>query len=94
MASVRMSDFLKNLGLQQYLSLFRDNNVTVEMLRQLSDDDLKALSVHSADHRRAIVNKAKHPIAYPRSLRTSRAVVAFLILGASRSRPLLVCILL
>ena len=47
--------WLKNLGLGQYDTAFRDNAVDAEVLPQLTGDDLKELGVTSVGHRRKLL---------------------------------------
>jgi hypothetical protein len=50
-----VSDWLKRLGLEQYETQFRDNDVTVELLPQLTADDLRDLGIASVGHRRKLL---------------------------------------
>jgi hypothetical protein len=44
--------WLRNLGLGQYESAFRDNEIDGEVLPNLTADDLKELGVATVGHRR------------------------------------------
>jgi len=52
---VDVAAWLKNLGLGQYDTAFRDNAVDAEVLPQLTGDDLKELGVTSVGHRRKLL---------------------------------------
>jgi len=54
-ATVDVAAWLKNLGLGQYDTAFRDNAVDAEVLPQLTGDDLKELGVTSVGHRRKLL---------------------------------------
>jgi hypothetical protein len=47
--------WLRGLGLQQYVTAFRENNVEAEVLLQLTADDLKDIGVSSVGHRRKLL---------------------------------------
>jgi class 3 adenylate cyclase len=47
--------WLRGLGLQQYVTAFRENNVEAEVLLQLIADDLKDIGVSSVGHRRKLL---------------------------------------
>jgi class 3 adenylate cyclase/predicted ATPase len=47
--------WLRDLGLQQYVTAFRENNVEAEMLPRLTVEDLKDLGVISVGHRRKLL---------------------------------------
>lgn len=54
-----VTEFLKEIKLQELVGLFRDNDVDGELLIELSDDDLKGLGVKNGFHRRKIKTKFK-----------------------------------
>jgi class 3 adenylate cyclase len=47
--------WLEKLGLAQYDQLFRDNDVDIELLRRLSNDDLREIGVASFGHRKRLL---------------------------------------
>ena len=53
--SIEISDWLRELGLEQYASAFDDNAIDAEILRELTADDLKDLGVNLVGHRRKLL---------------------------------------
>jgi class 3 adenylate cyclase len=53
---VDIADWLRRLGLNQYESVFRDNDVDAEMLPSLTADDLRELGVTSLGHRKKLLS--------------------------------------
>jgi class 3 adenylate cyclase/predicted ATPase len=51
-----IGDWLKSLGLEQYETAFRENDVGVDLLRQLTSEDLKELGVATVGHRRRLLS--------------------------------------
>ena len=51
-----VAGWLRELGLEQYAQLFRDNDVDGEILRGMTADDLKELGISSFGHRRRLLN--------------------------------------
>ncbi len=51
-----VADWLKTLGLEQYVQAFVDNDVDAELLRSLTADDLKDLGVVAVGHRRRLLD--------------------------------------
>src|SRR6478672_4718404 len=51
---MNVSAWLRDLGLDQYVQAFRDNDVDEHTLRQLTVDDLVALGIKSVGHRRKL----------------------------------------
>ncbi|TDY27071.1 SAM (Sterile alpha motif) domain-containing protein [Paraburkholderia sp. BL6665CI2N2] len=47
--------WLRELGLEQYMQVFADNDIDGAMLRELSDADLKELGVRSLGHRKRLL---------------------------------------
>ena len=47
---------LRRLGLEQYVQLFRDNDIDGEILCAMTPDDLKKLGISSFGHRRRLLN--------------------------------------
>src|SRR6516225_6898560 len=48
--------WLHGLGLEQYTTTFRDNDIDAVVLRQLTSEDLRELGVASVGHRRRLLN--------------------------------------
>ncbi len=48
--------WLRNLGLERYVSAFRDNDVDAEVLPKLTADDLISIGVASVGHRRKLLD--------------------------------------
>jgi class 3 adenylate cyclase len=48
--------WLRGLGLEQYAPAFRDNDIDGEVLRRLTDEDLRELGVTSIGHRRRLLD--------------------------------------
>jgi len=48
--------WLRGLGLEQYASAFRDNDIDGDLLRRLSAEDLRELGVASVGHRRRLLD--------------------------------------
>ncbi|MFK4507182.1 alpha/beta fold hydrolase [Bradyrhizobium daqingense] len=51
-----IADWLRRLGLYQYESVFRDNDVDAETLPSLTADDLRELGITSLGHRKKILS--------------------------------------
>ena len=47
--------WLRNLGLEQYVAAFRENNVEADVLLRLTPEDLKDIGVRSVGHRRKLL---------------------------------------
>jgi SAM domain (Sterile alpha motif) len=54
-AVIDVADWLRTLGLERYEAAFRENDVSAEILRDLTADDLKDLGVTSIGHRRQLL---------------------------------------
>ena len=50
-----IADWLQELGLQQYVAAFRDNDIDGHVLLSLTADDLSEIGVSSVGHRRRIL---------------------------------------
>ena len=50
-----VGEWLQALGLGQYEAAFRENDVDVELLPNLTADDLRDLGITSVGHRRRIL---------------------------------------
>jgi class 3 adenylate cyclase/predicted ATPase len=53
-----IGDWLRDLGLQSYEPAFRDNGIDLDVLPQLTVDDLREIGVRAVGHRRKIVDAA------------------------------------
>jgi predicted ATPase/class 3 adenylate cyclase len=51
-----VAEWLRGLGLEQYVSAFRDNDVDGEVLHRLTAEDLRELGVASVGHRRRLLD--------------------------------------
>src|SRR5215471_1072829 len=51
-----VAEWLRGLGLQQYMPAFRDNDIDGEVLHRLTADDLRELGVASIGHRRRLLD--------------------------------------
>jgi class 3 adenylate cyclase len=67
----QIADWLEQLGLGQYAERFADNDITVAILSDLTDQDLKELGVASLGHRRQLLraigerNRLEHEAPRP-----------------------------
>lgn len=57
--SVRVSEWLENLGLGQYASTFEENDIGSDLLADIDQETLKDIGVKSAGHRLQILKAAK-----------------------------------
>jgi len=53
--SIEITNWLRELGLEQYASAFHDNAIDPEVLHELTADDLKDLGVNLVGHRRKLL---------------------------------------
>ena len=51
-----VGDWLRSLGLERYEQAFRDNEIDVDLLPNLTADDLKDLGVALVGHRRRLLD--------------------------------------
>ena len=51
-----IAEWLRELGLEQYVPAFRDNDIDAEVLRRLTSADLRELGVTSIGHRRRLLD--------------------------------------
>jgi len=68
--SIEITDWLRNLGLEQYAPAFRDNAIDAKVLPSLTAEDLKELGVTLVGHRRRLLDaiaalNAEMPAAVP-----------------------------
>src|ERR1700759_3941820 len=54
--SIEITDWLRGLGLEQYTTTFRDNDIDDAVLRRLTAEDLRELGVTSVGHRRRLLD--------------------------------------
>jgi class 3 adenylate cyclase len=54
--SIKITDWLRELGLEQYAPAFRDNAIDAELLPSLTSEDLKELGVALIGHRRRLLD--------------------------------------
>src|SRR6516225_9498658 len=54
--SMDVAEWLRGLGLEQYVPAFRENDIDGEVLRGLTADDLRELGVVSIGHRRRLLD--------------------------------------
>ena len=52
---ISVTDWLKELGLDQYAPAFRDNDIDGDILPELTADDLIGLGITSIGHRRKLL---------------------------------------
>src|SRR5438270_11156428 len=50
-----VADWLRQLGLERYAAVFRENDITVAILPSLTAEDLKDLGITSVGHRRRLL---------------------------------------
>ena len=74
--------WLRNLGLEQYEAIFRDNDIDAPLLSSLTNEDLKDIGVASLGHRRKLLEA----IAVLRPGQTGAAVGPTLVSGAEAER--------
>ena len=53
--TMAISDWLNELGLGEYTETFIDNAIDTELLRELSDDDLKEMGISALGHRKRLL---------------------------------------
>jgi hypothetical protein len=51
-----IAEWLRGLGLEQYVPAFRANDIDEEVLRRLTGEDLRELGVTSIGHRRRLLD--------------------------------------
>jgi hypothetical protein len=54
---MNITNWLRQLGLDQYEPAFRENDINGELLGSLTADDLKELGVKSIGHRRKLLGQ-------------------------------------
>jgi class 3 adenylate cyclase/tetratricopeptide (TPR) repeat protein len=55
MANVAVEDWLRNLGMSQYVQVFAENDIEFDVLVELTDADLKEIGVNSLGHRKRLL---------------------------------------
>jgi hypothetical protein len=53
---MNVTEWLRGLGLEQYATAFRDNEIGERVLPSLTGDDLKELGVNLIGHRRLLLD--------------------------------------
>ena len=53
-----VADWLRKLGLEEYVAVFRENAVTVDVLPDLTGEDLKDIGISAVGHRRRLLKAA------------------------------------
>jgi class 3 adenylate cyclase/predicted ATPase len=72
--SIEISDWLRELGLEQYASAFHDNAIDATVLPNLTTEDLKDLGITLVGHRRRLLDAiAALSAAVPAAARTAPA---------------------
>ena len=56
-----IDSWLRGIGLTQYAEIFRANDVDIELLGQLTNDDLKDIGVVSFGHRKKLLEAIAKP---------------------------------
>jgi class 3 adenylate cyclase len=65
-AMQQITDWLKSLGLEQYVHCFAENDIELSILHDLTDQDLEKIGVRSLGHRRKLLRAiAELPSALP-----------------------------
>ena len=82
-ASFDVAHWLAELGLAEYASAFRDNDIDAEVLARLAPEDLRELGVRSVGHRRRLLDaiarlRAPATAAEPAAAPTQRRQVTML----------------
>jgi class 3 adenylate cyclase len=54
--SIKITDWLHGLGLEQYIAAFRENDIDAAVLPRLTAEDLRELGVASVGHRRRLLD--------------------------------------
>src|SRR5437868_3127445 len=78
-----VADWLRELGLEQYASAFRDNAIEPDVLPSLNADDLKDIGVTPVGHRRRLLDA----IAILKSQISSTADATAAEPGPARASP-------
>ena len=73
---VSIGQWLESIQLGQYTPTFLENGITFEVLRELTDNDLKECGVNVLGHRKLILQKIRelHPKSAPAALPLASAV--------------------
>jgi class 3 adenylate cyclase len=83
-------EWLRGLGLEQYVPAFRDNDIDGEVLRGLTTDDLRELGVASIGHRRRLLDAIARLVDGQRSAEASPAPSAAAVSSEAERRQLTV----
>jgi class 3 adenylate cyclase/predicted ATPase len=85
-----VAEWLRGLGLEQYVPAFRDNDIDGEVLRGLTADDLRDLGVASIGHRRRLLDAIARLAGGQPSSAASPAPSAAAVSGDAERRQLTV----
>jgi class 3 adenylate cyclase len=85
-----VAEWLRGLGLEQYVPAFRDNDIDGEVLRGLTADDLRELGVASIGHRRRLLDSIARLVRGQPSAEASPAASAAVVSSAAERRQLTV----
>src|SRR6516162_9984372 len=85
-----VAEWLRGLGLEQYVPAFRDNDIDREVLRGLTTDDLRELGVASIGHRRRLLDAIARLVDGQPSAEASPAPSAAMVSSEAERRQLTV----
>jgi class 3 adenylate cyclase len=85
-----VADWLRGLGLEQYVPAFRDNDIDREVLHGLTADDLRELGVASIGHRRRLLDAIARLVGDQPSAEASPAASAAVVSSEAERRQLTV----
>src|SRR5262249_29710698 len=71
-AMQQIADWLEQLGMQEYIQRFAENDIDFAILSDLTDQDLEKIGVRSLGHRRKLL----HAIAHLEGLEKSASAIA------------------
>jgi class 3 adenylate cyclase len=78
----QIADWLKQLGMQEYIQQFAENDIDFSILGELTDQDLEKIGVTSLGHRRKLL----HAIADLRSVEKSAPAIAVAVAPTTAPR--------
>ena len=87
-----VASWLRNLGLERYEAAFRENDVSSDVLRDLTAEDLEGLGVATIGHRRQLlVAIAKLRDGAPQAVRPADDFLPSLSAGERRQLTVMFC---
>ena len=90
--AVDVASWLRNLGLERYEAAFRENDVSAEVLCDLTAEDLEELGVATiGQRRRLLVAIAQLRNGAPRTVRPTDDQLASIALGERRQLTVMFC---